>query len=198
MSKDVKEVKELKRVKIFFNELEHYQEINRAHEIAAVFKAAKLELERIIEQPITDFAAFRNDVLGYSIKAISERYPAAFNLNLGLQKTIDMLSIDLRKLEQYDAVLRSSPHKINVCSKTGEASADEDQEPFCFYAQSPAELERLKFATELADILERASALTPYVRKANVTNGLVHLVYHDVQTDTLKPNHNYVMQGLPK
>ena len=47
--------KEVKKVKVFFDESQHYQEMNKAYEIAAVFKAAKQELETIISiTPITE------------------------------------------------------------------------------------------------------------------------------------------------
>jgi hypothetical protein len=188
--------KEVKKVKVFFDEVSHYQEMAKTVEIVEVYKAAKKELEAILESQITDYAAFKSDPLLYSIAQIKLKYPAAFNLNLGLEKTLAMLSISLSKLEQYDAILKTTPHKIDVCIKTGNCTPNDDKEPFCYYAESPAQIERLKFTTELSEMLERASLLTPYVRKANVTNGLTHLVYYNIQTDTLTPNHNYILQGI--
>ena len=192
----IKEVKEVKKVKVYFDEISHSQELGKAYEIAAVFKAATLELETILEKPIDNYTEFRNDPLLYSIAEIKNKFPAAFNLNLGLDKTLSMLSIDLKKLEQYDATLKTTPHKVNICDKTGEATPDDDKEPFCWFAESPQQLERLKFANELSEILERASELTPYVRKANVTNGLAHMVYYNMQTDKILPHHYWVMNGI--
>jgi hypothetical protein len=64
----------VKKTRVFFDKSEHYRAVNQAHEIAKVYKDAKEELERIIEEPITDFAAFRKDVLGYSIAQVRVKY----------------------------------------------------------------------------------------------------------------------------
>lgn len=196
MSKEVKEVKEVKKVKVFFDEISYSQELGKAYEIIEVYKAATKELETIIEKPIDNPIEFRNDPLLYSIAQIKLKYPAAFNLNLGLEKTMQMLSISLNKLEQFDGILKTTPHKINVCCETGQATPCEDTEAFCWFAETPEQHNRLKFATELSDMLERASELTPYVRKANVTNGLAHLVYYNMQTDKIVPHHYFIIQGL--
>ena len=192
-----KEVKEVKKVKVFFDEISHYQEMNRAYEITKVFNDAKNELETILEKPIDNYTAFRNDILQYSIAAIKDKYPAAFNLNLGLDKTLSMLSIDLRKLEQYDATLKTTPHKICVCPKKGTATADDDKEPFCWYAETPEQHERLNFANELVGVLERAHEnYLQHTHKANLTNGLQRLVYFEPQTEKITPHHYFIMNGI--
>jgi hypothetical protein len=167
--------------------------MNKAHETAKVFTDAKNELETILEKPIENYTAFKNDVLGYSIAEIKLKYPAAFNLNLGLDKTLQMLSIDLRKLEQYDATLKTTPHKICVCPKKGTATADDDKEPFCWYAETPEQLQRLRFAQSLADLLEQAQEYKPGTAKANLTNGVNHIVYFNMQNEKITPNHFFVM-----
>ena len=188
--------KEAKKVKVFFDESAHYQEMNKAYEIAGVFKAAKNELESIISKPIEDFTAFRSDVLNYSLAEIKKVYPGAFNLNLPLDKTLQMLSIDLRKIENYDAILATTPHSINVCCETGEATPNDDKEPFCWYAETPEQHERLNFANELSDILERSHKFMPHVHKANMTTGLERLVYFNMQNERIQPHHYFVMNGI--
>lgn len=188
MNKEVK-------IKVWFDESSHYQEMNKAHEIAAVFKAAKQELETIISKPIEDFSAFRNDILQYSISEITKVYPAAFNLQLGLQKTLSMLSINLRKIEEYDAILSTTPYNINVCSKTGEATPNDDTSPFCYYAETPDQLNRLRFCNDLIANLEKCHEYAPHRGKHNLVNSLVQFVYLDPQLG-LVPNHHFVLNSI--
>lgn len=192
-----KEVKEVKKVKVFFDEASHYHELHAAYEIANVFKAAKEELETILEKPIDNYTAFRKDILQYSIAAIKDKYPAAFNLNLGLEKTLQMLSIDLKKLERYDATLSTTPHNICVCPKKGTAEPSNETEPFTWYAETPEQHERLDFANELISNLEKCNEYAPYRGKHNLVMGLNQFVYLDPQIG-LVANHNFVMNGIPQ
>lgn len=187
--------KEVKKVKVFFDEASHHQEMTKTYEIVEVYKAAAKELETIIEKTIDNPIEFKNDPLLYSIAQIKLKYPAAFNLNLGLDKTMQMLGIDLRKLEQHDAVLKTTPHKIDVCNKTGNCTPNDDKEPFIWYAEQPEQLARLQFANELAALLERANEYTPFTHKANLTNGLQRFVYFEPQTEKITPHHYFVMNN---
>jgi hypothetical protein len=188
--------KENKKTAVFYNEIEHLTAMREGDTIGLLFKEAKNELETILEAPIKDYTAFRNDVLGYSIAEIKNKFPKPFDLGLPIEKVLAMLSIDLRMIERVDATLKTTPHKFCVCPKTGDATADSCREDFIWYATTDEQHERLDFANELATILERAYLFTPHTYKSNVTNGLTHIVYFDVQTETIKPNHYFVMTGI--
>jgi len=191
-----KEVKELKKVKIYFDTLSHWQEMNRSAEIAAVFKSAKIELESILEKPIEDYTAFSNDPLLYAIAAIKDKYPGAFNLMLPLDKTLAMLSISLQKMKNFDGILKTTPHKINICSKSGEATHCEDnEEEFCSFAQTPEQHERLQFCNDLIANLEKCHKYAPYRGKHNLVTGLAQFVYLDPQLGIVC-NHHFVLNGI--
>jgi hypothetical protein len=188
--------KENKKTAVFYNEQLHHSEMSQAHESMQTFKRAKNNLEAITNKPIKDFEAFRKDILGYSMQSIKETFPKPFELGLTDEATLKMLSIDLKQLTQDDAFLSTTPFKFCVCSKTGETTPDECKENYIWYATTEEQHQRLDFANELSNILERAYLFTPHTFKSNVTNGLTHIVYFDVQTETIKPNHFFVMNGI--
>jgi len=191
-----KEVKKIEKTAVFYDALSHHLAMSQSHETSLIFTRAKEKLEQIIDKPIKDYEAFREDILGYSMQSIREVFSKPFELGLSDGATLKMLSINIDQLKTDAEKLRNNPTPFCVCKKTGAVSPDQNPEAHTWYITTKEQHERLKFTTELAAILELASEVTPYVRKANVTNGLAHLVYFDPQTDTLKPNHNYLMQGI--
>jgi hypothetical protein len=188
--------KDNKKTAVFYDESGHYTEMNNANESGQTFKRAKNNLEAIINKPISDYTAFRSDVLGYAMAEIKKTFPKPFELGLTDEATLKMLSIDLSQLTTDSYFLATTPFKFCVCPNTGEATPDECKDPFIWYAETKEQHERLDFCNELANILERAYLFTPHTFKSNVTNGLTHIVYFDVQTETIKPNHYFVMNGI--
>ena len=188
--------KEVRKTAIYYNEQQHHSEMSQAHESIQTFKRAKNNLEAITNKPIKDFEAFRNDILGYSMRSIKETFPKPFKLGLSDEATLKMLSIDLKQLTQDDAFLSTTPFKFCVCSKTGEATPDDCKEDYIWNITTDEQHQRLDFCNELSEILERAYLFTPHTFKSNVTNGLTHLVYFNVQTEAITPNHFFVMNGI--
>jgi dsDNA-binding SOS-regulon protein len=188
-------MKTAKRTAVFYNEAEHTNAMGEGHKTSLLFKEAKEELEAILEKPIENYEEFQNDILGYSIAEIKIKFPKAFDLGLSLEKTLAMLSIDLKLITRADGVLKTTPHKYCVCKKTGEAKADESKESFIQYAETDEQHERLDFANELIVILEKAYLYAPHVHKSNVTNGLYHIVVFDPQ-EGLIPNRFFVLEGI--
>ena len=189
---------EKQRIAIHYNELDHFNAMREGDNVGLLFKEAKEELETILEAKIADYTAFRNDVLNYAIAEIRKKYSGAFALNLPFDTTIQMLGLSLKNFERIDAIIKTTPHTFKVCSKTGKATPCDDKLPFTLFCETPQQHKRLKFANELSNILERAYLFTPYTFKSNVTNGLTHIVYFDVQTETIKPTPNFVLNGIPK
>jgi hypothetical protein len=185
-----------KKTPIFYNQGEHHSEMSKAYEVGLIFKRSKDDLEKILGTPIADYAEFRKDPLGYAKAEIRKAFPKPFELGLTEQATLKMLSIDLRQIERDSLYLATNPIKFCVCPKTGAVSADECKEDYIWYATTDEQHQRLDFGNELANILERAYLFTPHTFKSNVTNGLTHIVYFDVQTETIKPNHFFVMNGI--
>jgi hypothetical protein len=185
-----------KKEKIFFDESLYNQEVSKSYEIVEVYKKAKKEVEAILEVPLENFEAFKEDALEFTISGIKKKYPGVFALNLPLDKTLQMLSIDLDKLKQYDAILKTTPHKINVCKNSGDATPCEDQEPFFLYAETTEQLSRLKFANELVEKIEKCHEFSPYKGKHNLVTGLTQFMYLDPQKGFVV-NHFFVLNGIP-
>jgi hypothetical protein len=181
--------------KVWYDQAEHTTQMRNAHGVTLVFKDAVASLEAILESPIKDYAAFKNDVLGYAIAQIKIKFSKAFGLGLSLDQTLSMLSIDLRKIETADGVIKTTPYSITV-SESGEASADEDQERFTYYAESEDQHKRLDFANELCNILERAHHYKPGTGIANLTYGVNHIVVFDPQKEVIIPLPNFVLEGI--
>lgn len=188
-------MKKQRTTPVFYDELEHLNAMNEGHKSSLIFKEAKAELEAVLEKPIDDYAEFRKDILGYSITSIKAKFPKAFDLGLPIEKVLAMLSIDLRKIERADAILKTSPHKFCVCPKTGDTTPDEDKEPFTQYAVNDEQHERLDFANELIKLLEKAHTFKTGTNKANLTNGLSHIIYHDPEQGLI-PNRFFVLEGI--
>jgi len=186
----------MSKKEIWYDELSHSIAMGEGWKKGELFKQAKDDLEKVIGRPLTSYPEFRKDILGYALKEIKLTFPKPFDLGLSDDVVLGMLGIDLRLIKQVSAELKNTPHVFKVCSKTGDCSANEDKTPFKWFAESKEELDRLAFAENLADTLEKAAELTPYVRKADVTLGLTHFVYFDVQTGSIIPNHYYVKNGI--
>jgi hypothetical protein len=187
--------KENKKTAVFYDEALHFSAMRDGETMAILFREAKNELEVILEKPIEDYTAFRNDILGYSIASIKVKFPKAFDLGLPIEKVLAMLSINLRIIERADATLRSTPHKFCVCAKTGEAKGDDCKEDFIWYATTDEQHERLNFTYSLITNLEKCHEYAPYRGKHNLVMGLIQFVYLDPQLG-LVPNHNFVLNGI--
>lgn len=194
MNKEVKEVK----IAIHYNELDHLNAMREGDNVGLLFKEAKEQLETILEAKIEDYTAFRNDVLNYAIAEIRKKYSGAFALNLPFDTTIQMLGLNLKNFERIDSILKTTPHTFKVCPKTGKATPCDDKIPFTSFCETLEQHNRLEFANELCTILEKAYLFTPFTFKSNVTNGLTHIVFFDVQTGTIKPTPNFVLNGIPQ
>ena len=187
--------KENKKTAVFYDESSHYSAMRDGDTMALLFKEAKNELEAILEKPIEDYTAFRNDILGYSIASIKAKFPKAFDLGLPIEKVLAMLSIDLRMIERVDATLKTTPYKFCVCPKSGDATSDECKEEFIWYATTDEQHERLDFSNDLISNLEKCHEYAPYRGKHNLVMGIVQFVYLDPQLG-LVPNHNFVLNGI--
>ncbi len=187
--------KQERKTAVFYNEGQHHSDMGQTYETTLLFKEAKNSLEAILENPIEDYKAFRADLLGYSIAQIKNKFPKAFDLGLPIDKTLQMLSIDLRIIERADGILKTTPHRFNVCPKTGDCTPDEDKEPYIKYITTDEQHERFDFASELIKLLDKAHTFKPGTQKANLTNGLSHIVYFDPQVGFV-PNHFFVAEGI--
>ena len=184
-----------KKTAVFYDESSHYSAMRDGDTMALLFKEVKNELETILEKPIEDYTAFRNDIYGYSVASIKAKFPKAFDLGLPIEKVLAMLSIDLRMIERVDATIKTTPHKFCVCAKTGEAHSDDCKEDFISYATTDEQHERLDFANELIANLEKCHEYSPYRGKHNLVTGLIQFAYLDPQRGLI-PNHYFVLNGI--
>ena len=98
--------KELQKTPVHYDEMVHIMVMHDDYEISLVFNQAVAELEAIIKAPIQDYEAFKNDVLGYSIEAIKKTFPKPFDMGLGIEGALKMLSIDFSELDQLNQILK--------------------------------------------------------------------------------------------
>jgi len=187
--------KENKKTVVFYDEAGHHLAMSQTDESVQTFKRAKTNLEAIIKKPISDYMAFRRDVLGYSIREIKSTFPKPFELGLSDEATLTMLSIDLKQLKEDAEFLQHTPYEICICPETGIATPSDCKEPFTDYITSDEQHERLDFANDLIAKLEKCHEYSPYRGKHNLVNGLIQFVYLDPQKG-LVPNHSFLLRGI--
>jgi hypothetical protein len=181
-------------VAVFYDENRHHTTMGNAYELVKVFNDAKLELETIIAKPIENYAAFRKDIIGFSVEQIKLTYPMPFALGLSDDITLGMLGINLDSLKRHSDALKFTPYKI-IVSKAGICEVCTDATPYKLYAKTHEQHERLDFANELCISLEAAHKYKPFQNKANLTTGLQGLVYHETVSNSFKANHVFVLEG---
>jgi len=187
--------KELERIPVHYAEIEHVTAMREGYGVSVIFNQAVAELETIIKKPIEDYKAFRKDILGYSIEAIKTTFPVPFTMGLDDEATLKMMSIDISKLEQYSEKLKTTPHRFNVCAKSGKASACENEEPYTYYAETPEHFERLDFSNKIIEVAEKAHSYNRNQNKGNIIAGFTSFVINDPQKGLI-PNWQFVVNGI--
>jgi hypothetical protein len=144
-----------KREKIF---LRFQSELYRNERTAMIEKLAPLnkaigELEKIIKKPIDDYKAFSKDIVAYSIEAIKKTYPKPFELDLDLETTLKMLSIDMTNLKSY-----ADQFDVNTeCTIfDGYAKNEINQDQFNKYCETDEQFERYDYALQVIDTIQKA------------------------------------------
>ena len=188
-------MKTQKRIPVFYDEATHTMIMRDAYETTLKFNEAVKELQAIIKKPIEDYQAFRKDILNYSIETIKETYPKPFELGMDKEATLKMLSIDLTKLEELSQIIATTPHRFNVCDKTGHASACDDKEPFTYYAETPEQFERLEYSNQIIEVAKKTVSYNKYQHLGNTIGGFINFVVLDPQKGLI-PNWNFVMKGI--
>ena len=155
--------KTIKREKIYLNfNRELYNIVrNGASEKVRHLNDAIEELETIIKKPIDDYKTFSKDILGYSMKQIKETFPKPFDLDLGNEATLKMLSIDLSKLKEC---AREWDINTEFTIIDNYARIEVDQESFKQYCESEEQFVRYDFAMQCIDTIQKAVSYTNWLR----------------------------------
>lgn len=188
-------MKTKERVPVFYNEFDHTTAMRDGYETSLLFNEAVKELQAIIKKPIEDYKAFRTDVLGYSLEEIKKTFPKPFDLGLDLEQTLKMLTIDLTNLKRISQIISTTPHRFNVCDKTGYASACEDKEPFTFYAETPEHFERLEYSNKIIDVANNTLSYNKHQHLGNTIRGFINFVVLDPQKGLI-PNWYFIKNGI--
>ncbi|WP_369753342.1 hypothetical protein AB3G34_02330 [Flavobacterium sp. WC2409] len=188
-------MKTQKRIPVFYNEFDHSNSMRDGYETSLLFNEAVNELQAIIKKPIADYKAFRKDILSYSIEVIKEAFPKPFELGLDNENTFKMLSIDLTNLKRISQIIITTPHRFNVCDKTGHASACEDKEPFTYYAETPEQFERLEYSKQIIEVAEKTLLFNKHQHLGNTIAGFINFIVYDPQKGLI-PNWYFVLNGI--
>jgi hypothetical protein len=183
------------KVKVFYDNLQHLSDQRDAYPTTQLFNKAVSELETILKKPIEDYKAFKKDMVNYSLEAVKQAYPKPFNLGLDDSSTLKMLGIDLANITNIADKIQHTPHRFNVCSKSGTATVCDDKEPYTYYAETPEQLERLEFANEIIKLAEKAHSLKPNLNKDTIVSGFYDFAVFEPSKGFM-PNRFFVMQGI--
>ena len=188
-------MKTQKRIPVFYNELDHFNSMREGYEVSVLFNEAVAELETIIKKPIENYQDFRKNILEYSISEIKKTFPKPFELGLDDEATFKMLTIDLTNLKKLSETITTTPHRFNLCQKTGKASACEDKEPFTYYATTPEHFERLEFSNKIIEIAEKGYTFNTNQNKGFLISGFNTFVVNDPQKGLI-PNWTFILKGV--
>jgi hypothetical protein len=188
-------MKTVKKVPLFYDNLQHLSDQRDAHQTSVLFNKAVAELETIIKKPIEDYKAFKNDILGYSLEMIKQTFPKPFELGLDNEATLKMLGINLSNINSISEKIQNTTHRYTVCKKTGVATPCNDKEPYTKYAETPEQFERLKFSNDIIAISEKAFELGNNLHKSDLVYGFKPFVVYDTQKGLI-PNWYFVVNGI--
>lgn len=167
----------IKREKIYlrFEEELYNNETNSAIEKLKPLNNSIEELETIIKKPISDYKAFSKDILGYSMKEIKKAFPKPFNLDLGDEATLKMLSIDLTDLKKY---VKQWNINTEFEIKDGYTYISIDEERFKQYAETKEQFERYDFAMQCIDTIQKAVLYANWLRPQDLASYYKKFVEH--------------------
>lgn len=174
--------KTIKREKIYLNFQQELYKIERnasIEKLAPLNKAIK-ELETIIKKPIDNYKAFSKDILGYSMKQIKETFPKPFDLDLGNEATLKMLSIDLSKLKEC---AREWDINTEFTIIDNYARIEVDQERFKQYCESEEQFVRYDFAVQCIDTIQKAVSYSNWLRPQDLASYYKSFVESSFDTD---------------
>jgi NADH/NAD ratio-sensing transcriptional regulator Rex len=190
--------KTAKREKIYvsFNQEMYNSVRDEANKKERYLNKAIKELETIIKKPISDYEAFSKDILGYALKEIKTTFPKPFNLDLGDEATLKMLSIDLANLEECAKHLNTNTEYTIV---NGHARIEVDEEKFKQYVETETQFERYDFALQCVDTIEKAVHYLDRLRPQDLASYYQNFVEYSFEQDgkakiSVRPD--FVLNGI--
>lgn len=161
--------KTLKRQKIYlsFNQELYSIARNGASEKVRHLNNSIDEFQNITKKPISDYKAFSQDILGYTMTEIKAMFPKPFDLDLGDEATLKMLSIDLTNLKEYS---REWDVKTEYTIVDGYARIEIDQERFKQYVETDKQFERYDFCMQAIDTIEKAVKYANWLRPQDLAS----------------------------
>ena len=183
----------MKKTKLYYNELEHLTMQNKGFEKAEAFNKTIEILNGFLKTTkVTDFKEFRENPKEETARLLKETYTPIFALGLDYTQTLSMLQIDLTNLNGLIDVWQKSTFTID---SNGNASPCLDKEPYTLYAETPAHYERLEICNKIIKLIEEVKPFIPNAKDSKIGFEFRPLIYFNPQTNTLVPNHNFVVNG---
>jgi hypothetical protein len=183
----------MKKTKLYYNELEHFTMQNKSFDKADAFnKSIEILNDFLKTTKVTDFKGFRENPKDETARLLKETYRPIFELGLDYIQTLSILQIDLTILNGLIDVWYNSTFSID---SNGFASPCMDKEPYTLYAETSAHYERLELCNKIIKLIEEVKPFIPNGKDANVGFAFRPLIYFDLESNKLVPNHNFVVNG---
>ena len=183
----------MKKVQTSFKplEIDRNRELKTRLERQAKFKIHLLEearTEALKYAPISDFKAFSEDIIAYTIKHILIKNDAFKGLNISTEKTLDLLEINLAKLK--DLQLQFEQNIAGLFWDKGKPYTKINEADYIYYTKSETQNNTLEVAHNFIEGLEKLNDLI-YIQKGVFVRMLNGLIYMDISTAQFKVNHNH-------
>jgi hypothetical protein len=183
----------MKKTKLYYNELEHLRIQSKGFDNADAFNKSIEILNGFLKtNKVIDFKEFRENPKDETARLLKETYTPIFALGLGYTQSVAMLQIDLTILNGLIDVWHNSTFTID---SNGLASPCLDKEPYTLYAETPAHYERLEICNKIIKLIEEVKPFIPNAKDSKIGFEFRPLIYFDLQSNALVPNHNFVVNG---
>ena len=136
-----------------------------------------------------DLKLFSDDFVAYTIKHILEKNDAFRGLNISTAKTLDLLDINLSKLENLQLQFEQNVAEL-FWDKEAQPYTKINEAAYVYYTKNEEQNKALKIAHNFIDGLEKLSDLV-YIQKGVFVRMLNGLIYMDISTAQFKVNHNH-------
>ena len=173
-------------------EIDRNRELKTRLERQAKFKIHLLEegrTEALKYIDTVDLRLFSDDFIAYTIKHILIKNDAFRGLNISTAKTLDLLDINLAKLEDLQLQFEQNIAELFWDDKA-EPYTKINEAAYIYYTKSEEQNKALKIAHNFIDGLEKLNGLI-YLQKGVFVRMLNGLIYMDMGSAEFKVNHNH-------
>ncbi len=136
-----------------------------------------------------DLRLFSDDFVAYTIKHILEKHDAFKGLRISTEKTLDLLDINLSKLESLQLEFEQNVTEL-FWDKEAQPYTNINEADYIYYTKNEEQNKALKIAHNFIDGLEKLNGLI-YIQKGVFVRMLNGLIYIDIGSSKFRVNHNH-------